>query len=80
MDEIVFAYPARPFVNVSDRLTLRANQGETIALVGPSGGGKSTIIALLQRLYNPKSGEIVSLEKRSKLYLPPISDNRSNSN
>ncbi|KAI6170747.1 P glycoprotein 11 [Aphelenchoides bicaudatus] len=58
VEEVVFAYPNRPHNNVSDRLTLHAQRGETIALVGPSGNGKSTIIGLLQRFYNPKSGDI----------------------
>jgi ABC-type oligopeptide transport system ATPase subunit len=79
IDEIVFAYPARPYINVSDRLTLHAYQGETIALVGPSGGGKSTVISLLQRFYNPKSGEIVSTIFHNLLNHLFILDNRSDS-
>jgi len=61
-EEIVFAYPARPLVNVANGLNLRASRGEKIALIGSSGGGKSTIISLLQRFYAPKSGEIVCFQ------------------
>ena len=39
-------------------LSLKVNQGETVALVGPSGCGKSTVIQLLQRFYDPIEGQV----------------------
>ncbi|CAD5233526.1 unnamed protein product [Bursaphelenchus xylophilus] len=57
-EKVVFSYPTRPEVTVTNGLSVNASAGETIALVGPSGGGKSTIINLLQRFYEPNSGEI----------------------
>ena len=43
---------------ILDSFSLEANQGETIALVGPSGGGKSTIVSMISRFYEPTAGEI----------------------
>jgi ABC-type multidrug transport system fused ATPase/permease subunit len=43
---------------VLDGLNLSIAPGETIGLVGPSGGGKSTVMAMLQRLYDPTSGSV----------------------
>ncbi|KAK3638408.1 hypothetical protein LTR56_013048 [Elasticomyces elasticus] len=54
-----FAYPARPGVPVLQNLSLRIPAGKTTALVGPSGCGKSTIVALLERWYQPTSGQII---------------------
>lgn len=42
---------------VLDQLNLHIRAGETVALIGPSGGGKSTLAKLLLRLYDPLSGE-----------------------
>ena len=53
-----FNYPSRPEVEVLKKVNFSVKKGEQIALVGPSGSGKSTIISLLQRFYEPTSGEI----------------------
>jgi ATP-binding cassette subfamily B (MDR/TAP) protein 1 len=55
-----FRYPNRPTVPVLRGLNLEVKPGQTIALVGASGCGKSTIVALLQSFYNPDSGQVVS--------------------
>lgn len=58
--KIDFCYPIRPEVQVLDELDLHVRSGTTIALVGSSGCGKSTCIQLIQRLYDPNSGTVVS--------------------
>ncbi len=55
-EHISFGY--RPQEKVLDDLCLTGEPGQTTALVGPSGGGKSTILALLQRFYDPHEGRI----------------------
>ncbi|CAG7557819.1 unnamed protein product [Fusarium equiseti] len=55
---IGFSYPTRPDVQVLDDFSLNLPAGKVTALVGASGSGKSTIIGLLERWYNPTSGEI----------------------
>ncbi|XP_967244.3 ATP-dependent translocase ABCB1 isoform X2 [Tribolium castaneum] len=61
---IYFSYPTRSSVSVLNGLNLNVLQGKTVALVGASGCGKSTIIQLLERFYDPVSGE-VSLDGES---------------
>ncbi|KAM0567766.1 hypothetical protein ACHAP9_006004 [Verticillium nonalfalfae] len=53
-----FSYPTRPDITVLDDFSLYIPAGKVTALVGASGSGKSTIIGLLERWYNPSSGEI----------------------
>lgn len=55
---VKFSYPARPDVQVLHGLDIIIKPGQFCALVGSSGAGKSTIIALLERLYHPSSGSI----------------------
>ena len=55
--EVSFAYPGRP-APALQRFTLRVAPGESVALVGPSGAGKTTILALLLRFYDPQSGAV----------------------
>ncbi|XP_039752559.1 multidrug resistance protein homolog 49-like [Pararge aegeria] len=57
-DNLYFNYPSRPDVKVLRGLSLKVNAGETVALVGGSGCGKSTLLQLLQRAYEPDSGNI----------------------
>lgn len=54
-----FSYPAKPDARVFERFNLRVEAGKVIALVGGSGAGKSTVISLLQRFYDPTAGEIL---------------------
>ncbi|KAI4383199.1 hypothetical protein MLD38_009066 [Melastoma candidum] len=55
---INFKYPSRPDIQIFRDLSLTIHSGKTVALVGESGSGKSTVIALLQRFYDPDSGHI----------------------
>ncbi len=55
---VVFAYPTRPDAVVLNGLSLALKPGRVVALVGPSGGGKSTVAALTSRLYDPQAGSI----------------------
>ncbi|KAI4717299.1 putative ABC transporter [Aureobasidium sp. EXF-10727] len=54
-----FSYPSRPTAPVLQDLSLRIPAGKTTALVGPSGCGKSTLVGLLERWYQPTSGQIL---------------------
>ncbi|XP_010271025.1 PREDICTED: ABC transporter B family member 11-like isoform X2 [Nelumbo nucifera] len=55
---VSFKYPTRPDIQILRDLCLAINSGKTVALVGESGSGKSTVISLLQRFYDPDSGDI----------------------
>jgi len=57
-DNVTFAYPTRQEVKVFDGFNLEVKTGQTVALCGPSGGGKSTVVQLLERFYDPTSGSI----------------------
>ncbi|KAK9247526.1 P-loop containing nucleoside triphosphate hydrolase protein [Lipomyces tetrasporus] len=55
---ITFAYPTRPAVNIFDGLSFTIQPGKNVCIVGPSGGGKSTVSQLLLRFYDPVKGQI----------------------
>ena len=57
-DNVTFAYPERPQVTVLANLSLEIAPGETVAFVGASGSGKSSIIRLLERFYDPQHGAV----------------------
>jgi len=56
--DVSFRYPARPTIAALEGVTLDITPGETIAIVGPSGAGKTTIFQLLLRFYDPDSGTV----------------------
>lgn len=58
LEGVQFTYPQRPTVEVLHGLDLSFPAGQTVALVGVSGCGKSTVMALLQRFYDPSQGRV----------------------
>ncbi|XP_065031997.1 putative multidrug resistance protein [Musa acuminata AAA Group] len=56
---VEFAYPSRPDSIILNDFNLKVAAGTTVALVGGSGSGKSTVIALMERFYDPRRGEVL---------------------
>lgn len=54
-----FRYPSRPEVMVLNTFSLKVTGGQTVAIVGASGSGKSSVIALIERFYDPVSGQVL---------------------
>nr|WP_103762047.1 ABC transporter transmembrane domain-containing protein [Roseovarius confluentis] len=69
-ENVSFTYPTRPDAPALHELNLVIEPGETVALVGPSGAGKTTIIQMIQRFYDPQSGQVtldgVSLDQMAR--------------
>ncbi|WP_225029452.1 ABC transporter transmembrane domain-containing protein [Xinfangfangia pollutisoli] len=57
-EDVGFRYPARPEASALNGVSLHVRPGETVALVGPSGAGKTTMLQLLQRFYDPQEGQV----------------------
>ncbi|KAJ3269017.1 GTPase-activating protein [Terramyces sp. JEL0728] len=58
LKDVEFTYPSRKEVKILKKLSLTVLPGQTVALVGQSGSGKSTIIQLLERFYDPQAGTV----------------------
>jgi ATP-binding cassette subfamily B protein len=57
-ENVTFRYPTRPEVSALDRFTLSVAPRERLAVVGPSGAGKTTLFQLAQRFYDPQDGRV----------------------
>uniref|UniRef100_A0A8H8CEK7 P-loop containing nucleoside triphosphate hydrolase protein n=1 Tax=Psilocybe cubensis TaxID=181762 RepID=A0A8H8CEK7_PSICU len=58
LEDVRFSYPSRPTIEVAKGLSITFRAGKTSALVGASGSGKSTIVSLVERFYDPTSGSV----------------------
>lgn len=56
LKNVDFSYPSRPDVKILNNFCISVPAGKTIALVGSSGSGKSTVVSLIERFYDPNSG------------------------
>ncbi|WP_257666112.1 ABC transporter ATP-binding protein [Parapedobacter tibetensis] len=74
-DDVTFAYPSRKEITVLKNISFEARAGEKIALIGPSGTGKSTIAALVLQFYKPDRGRILFDGQEANSY--PLTDIRN---
>jgi ABC-type multidrug transport system fused ATPase/permease subunit len=74
-DHISFSYPGRSDVPVLKNLSLKANSGEQVAIVGPSGAGKTTLASLLLQFYQPDQGVLYFDERPASSF--PVSQLRA---
>ena len=58
LSNVRFSYPSRPDVEVLHGLDLSVRPGQTVALVGSSGSGKSTVVRLIPRIYDITTGSV----------------------
>ncbi len=56
--DVIFCYPSCPFPNVLNNVSFKVYPGQTVALIGPNGCGKTTIFKLIQRLYDIEEGMV----------------------
>ncbi|KAK4348483.1 hypothetical protein RND71_031238 [Anisodus tanguticus] len=59
LKNVEFSYPSRPEIKILNNFNLIVPAGKTIALVGSSGSGKSTVVSLIERFYDPTSGQLL---------------------
>ena len=72
-EAVNFNYPSRSDIPILQGLNLKVKKGETLALVGSSGCGKSTIIQLLERFYDPREGRVVRRQMHVDASSPTVS-------
>eukprot|EP00002_Diphylleia_rotans_P014621 TRINITY_DN2848_c0_g1_i8.p1 TRINITY_DN2848_c0_g1~~TRINITY_DN2848_c0_g1_i8.p1 ORF type:complete len:1149 (-),score=251.56 TRINITY_DN2848_c0_g1_i8:291-3737(-) len=58
LTNVSFRYPSRPDVKIFDNLNIKVKPGSKVALVGGTGSGKSSVVALLERFYDPEQGSV----------------------
>ncbi|MFS7988961.1 putative Type I protein exporter [Helianthus anomalus] len=66
--DVHFTYPSRPDIKIFNGFSISIEAGKSTALVGQSGSGKSTIIRLIERFYDPMKGDVKVDERDIKLY------------
>jgi len=66
--DVEFTYPSRPEAIILYNLNLTIPASKMLALVGVSGGGKSTMFALIERFYDPTRGEAETLNKQNGMF------------